>query len=173
MTKSLSASRLNNYLGCAHHAALWLDDVDAPEEKNASLTLVRSKGFEHEFRVLGALESIHGPAVIVSDKVPLDARVAQTMAAISVGALLIYQAALANDRWVGFPDFLVRTGHLDGVWLYEPADAKLARKAKAEHVLQLGIYAALLKEAVGVPIANGKIHVGGSVPEARGRWPYC
>ena len=165
MAKTLSAARLNNYLACAHHAALWLDGVEAPEEDNASLELVRAKGFAHEAAVLAALESVHGPAVAISDKAPLDARLAATAAAISAGAPLIYQAALANQRWIGFPDFLIRVGEDKGRALYEPEDAKLARKAKAEHVLQLGIYATLLNEAGGGLIAGGVIHVGGGVPE--------
>lgn len=103
MAKTLSAARLNNYLGCAHYAALWLDGVESPEEDNASLELVRTKGFAHEASVLAALESVHGQAVAISDKAPLDARLAATAAAISAGAPLIYQAALANQRWIGFP----------------------------------------------------------------------
>ncbi len=165
MTKRLSASRLNNFLGCAHHAALWLDGVEAPDEGNPSLELVRAKGFEHEAVVLAGLESLHGRAVAIPDKAPLEVRVAETAAAITAGAPLIYQAAFANEGWVGFPDFLVRTGDHEGRALYEPEDAKLARKAKAEHVLQLGIYAALLNEATVVPVASGAIHVGGGPPE--------
>ena len=165
MAKTLSAARLNNYLGCAHHAALWLNGVAAPEEDNASLELVRTKGFDHEAVVLAALEAVHGRAVVISDKAPLDARLAATAAAISAGAPLIYQAALANQRWMGFPDFLIRVCEDKGKAIYEPEDAKLARKAKAEHVLQLGIYATLLNEAGGGPIAGGAIHVGGGAPE--------
>lgn len=110
MGKRLSASRLNDFLGCSHHAALWLAGVQAPEEDNASLQLIRDKGFEHEARVLKMLEAIYGVAVSISDKAPLESRVAETLAAITNGAALIYQGALANNRWLGFADFLVRTG---------------------------------------------------------------
>lgn len=41
MAKTLSAAGLNNYLACAHHAALWLDGVEAPEK-----TMPLSKSFE-------------------------------------------------------------------------------------------------------------------------------
>ena len=140
MTQRLSASRLNDFLGCAHHAALWLDGVRPPEVDDPSLELVRTKGFEHEAQVLSALEGFHGKAICVPGDGPLDARTKMTEAAIKAGAPLIYQGAFANDRWVGFPDFLIRTGQaVGGIWLYEPQDAKLARKAKADHVLQLGI----------------------------------
>lgn len=164
-TPRLSASRLNNFLGCAHHAAMWLDGIKPPQTEDASLELVRAKGFEHEAEVLARLESEYGKAVAIADKAPLEQRVAETKTAIAAGAPLIYQAAFANDRWVGFPDFLVRTEGASGAVRYEPEDAKLARKAKAEHVLQLGIYAGLLQEADGVPIGQGAIHVGGGEPE--------
>ena len=137
--------------------------ITATEEDNASLNLIRHKGFGHEAAVLKDLETHCGPAVSISNTGALESRVSETLAAIASGAPLIYHGALANDRWVGFPDFLIRTGEADGVWLYEPEDAKLARKAKAEHLLQLGVYAALLNEAAGSPVAEGSIHVGASV----------
>ena len=139
MTKRLSASSLNTFLACAHHAALWLAGVEPPVEENPSLDLIREKGFEHEAKVLAALEAIHGPAVSIRARAPLEERIAATQTAIGAGVPLIYQAAFVNQRWIGFPDFLVRTGEADGKPLYEPEDAKLAHKAKAEHVLQLGI----------------------------------
>jgi predicted RecB family nuclease len=167
MTKLLSASRLNNFLGCAHHAALWLEGVEPPLEDNASLDLVRRKGFEHEAAVLARLEAQHGSAVSIADDGAVEARIADTMAAIAGGAALIYQGAFANERWIGFPDFLIRTGSQAGnAVLYEPEDAKLARSAKAEHVLQLGIYGSLLREATGIPIGAGVIHVGAGEPAA-------
>jgi predicted RecB family nuclease len=166
MSKRLSASRLNDFLGCSHHAALWLAGEQAPEEDNASLQLIRDKGFEHEARVLKRLEANYGAAVSISDKASLESRVMETLAAITNGAALIYQGALANSRWLGFPDFLVRNGRAaDGTWTYEPEDAKLARKAKAEHVLQLGIYSELLNEVATCPVAGGAIHVGEGDPE--------
>lgn len=64
--------------------------------------------------MLAALESLHGLAVAILDKASLDARRAATAAAISAGALLIYQAALANQSWIGFPDFLIRIGGDEG-----------------------------------------------------------
>ena len=67
MTQMLSASRLNDFLGCRHRANLWLSGVKPPDEVNASLDLVRAKGFEHEAQVLAALEQEHGPAVRIPD----------------------------------------------------------------------------------------------------------
>lgn len=165
MHKRLSASRLNNFLGCSHHAALWLAGVEEPSDDKPSLKLVRDKGFEHEAAVLKTLESLHGTATAIRTTGPIDVRVSDTLAAIARGAPLIYQGAFSNAGWVGFPDFLIRTVKADGLWLYEPEDAKLARKAKAEHLLQLGVYAALLSEATGSLIGYGTIHVGVGSPE--------
>lgn len=165
MTKILSASRLNDYLGCAHQTALWLVDAKPDDETDASLELVRAKGFSHEAVVLAELERQYGSAIRIPDKGPLEHRQAETLKALKDGAPLIYQGAFSNARWLGFPDFLIRKTMPNGSVIYEPEDAKLARNAKAEHVLQLGVYADLLKELAGLPVAGGKIHVAGGPPD--------
>ncbi|MGA0601514.1 TM0106 family RecB-like putative nuclease [Caulobacter sp. KR2-114] len=167
MTKLLSASRLNEFLGCQHRAALWLDGVKPDEEANATLELVRAKGFDHEAQVLDRLAALHGAPVEIATDASLEDRVAQTLAAMADGAPLIYQGAFANDRWVGFPDFLIReTRQEEGITGYAPEDAKLARAAKAEHVVQLGIYGALIADATGYRPRSGVIHVGQGEPQA-------
>jgi uncharacterized protein len=60
----------------------------------------------------------------------------------------------------------VRKSGRDGAFVYEPEDAKLARKAKVEHVLQLGIYGELLEASVGIPVGNGALHVSGGAPQS-------
>ncbi|WP_374469926.1 TM0106 family RecB-like putative nuclease [Phenylobacterium sp.] len=166
----LSASRLNEYLGCAHAAALWLDGVTPPDQTDAGLELVRKKGFEHEAHVLARLEATYGKAVAIPDKASASVKADATRSAMAAGAPLIYQAALFNERWVGFPDFLVRTGEAeDGRPTYEPEDAKLATRAKAEHVIQLGIYRKLIVDFGGVPGPGGTIHVGGGKAPERFR----
>ena len=161
MPAQLSATRLNDFLGCRHRAALWLSGINLPEADNASLELLRSKGFEHEAAVLKRLEREHGPAVVIPTSAPMEMRLAMTDKALREGAPLIYQAALRHGSWIGLPDFLVRKALDGGGWRYEPEDAKLARDAKAEHLIQLNLYAALVREATGAPIAEGAIHVGG------------
>jgi len=163
--RRLSASRLNDFLDCQHKAALWLSNIEPDAETDPTLELVRARGFEHEAQVLKILEAEHGPAISIDDRASLEARIAATNEAIASGARLIYQAAFANDRWVGFPDFLVRTQTEVGV-AYRPEDAKLARRAKAEHVIQLNVYARLVEEATGASPSAGLIHVGAGEPEA-------
>lgn len=163
MSPKLSASRLNDYLGCAHQSALWLLGVEAPSTVDETLELIRKKGFEHEALVLQRLERLHGPAIRIQGSGDLAERTLQTRVAIDSGAALIYQAALHHDGWIGFPDFLVRTSAAEGA-RFEPEDAKLARRAKPEYVLQLGIYAALMEQCLGYPITAGAIHVSGGEP---------
>lgn len=170
MTKLLSASRLNAFQACRHQTALWLQGVKAPERADDAVALIRAKGFEHEAAVVERLRDQYGEVVEISQEGSLDDKVAATQAAMEAGAPVIYQAALTDDRWVGYPDFLVRTADgPDGRPAYEPEDAKLAKKAKAEHLLQLGIYAELLEGATSRRPMFGAIHGGGSAGPERFR----
>lgn len=164
MNTPLSPSRLNDYLGCPHQAALWLAGAKAPPP-DATIELIRAKGFEHEAVVLARLEALHGPAVHISGKAPAAEREAATRSAIAAGANLIYQGALIRGDWIGFPDFLVKKAR-NGAIAYEPEDAKLARKAKVEHLLQLGIYAELLADVYRMPVGHGTLHVAGGAPQS-------
>src|SRR6516165_3242276 len=160
----LSASRLNDFLGCPHQAALWLAGVKPQDEPDPTLQLVRDKGFEHEAAVLARLEKLHGPAERISSDGSLVERARLTQQAIERGATLIYQGALTKEVWLGYPDFLVRTGSAPATG-FAPEDAKLSRRAKGEYVLQLGVYAELLEALFGVPVQNGTIHVAAGDPE--------
>lgn len=162
MTAPLSASRLNDYLGCPHQAALWLSGAEAPPP-DATIDLIRTKGFEHEAKILARLEARYGPAAQISGKTAAE-REAATRAAIASSAPLIYQGALIKGDWIGYPDFLVRKPGAGG-FVYEPEDAKLARKAKVEHLLQLGLYAELLADTHGMPVGHGTLHVAAGDPQ--------
>lgn len=157
----LSASRLNDYLGCEHQAALWLEGVVAEEAPDATVKLIRDKGFEHEAAVLEALKAKYGSLV----EIPKEGKDREdlTKAAIKGKAPLISQAALVHGSWQGYPDFLVGRNEGDK-FLIEPEDAKLSRKPKGEHVLQLGIYAELLEKLFAFPVGDGTIHVAQGSP---------
>ena len=159
----LSASRLNDFLGCSHQAALWLADVKAEEAADPTVELVRAKGFEHEAKVLADLKALYGSAVEIPAKASYADREKITKEAIAAMAPLIVQATLLLDDWQGFPDFLVRKEE-GGTFRFEPEDAKLSRKAKGEHLLQLGIYADLLEKLYGFPVRGGTIHVAQGAP---------
>lgn len=162
MDRLLSASRLNKHLGCPHQTALWLAGVKPEPIEDPTLELVRKKGFEHEALVLAGLEADLGGAVKINDKAPLAEKVASTLAAIQSNAPLIYQAAFADDSWMGLPDYLLRR---DGEPIrYEPEDAKLAHKPKVEHVLQLALYAELIEKLVGDGVGEGVLRVASGDP---------
>jgi predicted RecB family nuclease len=161
----LSASRLNDFLGCPHRAALWLGGIKPEGEVDATLRLIRNKGFEHEAAVLSRLEKQHGPAARVPSDGSLVDRVRLTQEAIERGGMLIYQGAISKDAWLGYPDFLLRTGATQEA-RFEPEDAKLSRKAKGEYILQLGIYAESLEALFGIPVQGGAIHVAPGDPES-------
>ena len=66
---------------------------------------------------------------------------------------VVYQGRLQDydGRWSDYPDFLVRVdapSALSG-WSYEVLDAKLARVAKGEALLQLLLYSDLLAQVQG------------------------
>jgi uncharacterized protein len=167
MKPLLSASRLNDFLGCKHQSALWLAGVKPPDITDKTLELLRKKGFEHEAAILDRLQAEHGAAAIIpSSTSPLDERASATKKAVVAGAALIYQAALRNAEWLGYPDFLVRRPGPDGTPALAPEDAKLARKPKAEHLLQLGTYAELLHQQFGIPVGTGALHVVGGPPQS-------
>ena len=81
----------------------------------------------------------------------LKARFAATVEAMERGAPLIYQAALTAGSWLGYADFLVRVKNAcpRWAWSYEPWDAKLARSARPEHLLQIALYGDLLDAVQG------------------------
>jgi uncharacterized protein len=161
---SLSASRLNAFLGCSHAAALWLSGVKSKDDVDETLKLIREKGFEHEAVVLARLEEKYGAAARIPDEGTLAERAEATRQAIAAGAALIYQGALSEGAWLGYPDFLVRS-QAGGQALFAPEDAKLARRAKGEYLLQLGLYAELMEALYGVPVGQGVVHVAAGAPE--------
>jgi predicted RecB family nuclease len=156
--RSLSASRLNGFLGCPHQAALWLAGVKPEGPADPTLDLIRKKGFTHEADILARLKTAHGDPAEIPTDVDYAAREARTREAIISKAPLIYQAALVHGNWQGFPDFLV--GYKDGeTFRLDPEDAKLSRKPKGEHLLQLGLYAELLEQLYAIPVRDGTVHV--------------
>ncbi|MGA9796693.1 MAG: TM0106 family RecB-like putative nuclease [Rhizomicrobium sp.] len=164
--KRLSATRLGDFLGCAHKSALWLAGEPETDPADETQALLRTKGLEHEAAVLDRLEKAAGQNAV---HIPtaghtIEERIALTDRAIAEGIPIIYQGALLSDRWIGFPDFLTRDARAKDP-VYRPEDAKLSRKAKRDHLLQIGLYAELLHRTNGNPIADGVVHVAAPEPE--------
>ncbi len=110
-------------------------------------------GDAHERRILDQFVARHGVDVVRVGR-PAYAEASFTAAArATVEALarqpsVVYQAALVDDRFVGFADFLVRD---DASGAYQVRDTKLARHAKIEALLQIAGYAEALR-AMGIPV---------------------
>src|SRR4029077_17982103 len=76
------------------------------------------------------------------------------------GVDVIYQASFFDGRWRGHADFLrrVESSRALGGWSYEVHDTKLARRAKADALLQLADYSRHVARLQGV--APRLLHVG-------------
>ncbi len=81
-----------------------------------------------------------------------DARRTQTLEAMRCGADVIVQAALADDRWFGYPDVLRKVevaSSTFGAWSYEAHDTKLSRETRGGTILQLCVYSDLVGRIQG------------------------
>ncbi|GIX20958.1 MAG: hypothetical protein KatS3mg120_2634 [Erythrobacter sp.] len=155
---------LVRFLGCNHATALDLlrlrapANAPAPAEDDAMAELVQQAGLEHEERFRARLADEGGLVEIPVDA-PLAERARVTAEAMRQGPAAIFQAAFLQPPWSGFADFLVRVEEPSqlGEWSYEPVDTKLARSAKASHLVQLGLYARMIAAIQGR--APRRVHV--------------
>jgi len=112
----------------------------APDAVDEDTAMLLRRGAEHERAVLNGWRA-RGLQVEPMQKVR-NADVIRE--ALRAHTPVLYQALLQDDDFAGRPDFLVlRHGTCDDAW-HEPVEAKLARRPKPEHLLQLCVYADLL-----------------------------
>jgi uncharacterized protein len=135
--------------------ASWMDryaleypEKLVPASPSDDLELIRRKGREHEDAYIASLvEDGHSPFD------PRDARdrFAATLEAMRRGEPMIWQAALAREQFIGYPDLLVRVdGASDlGDHHYLPRDIKLGFSARPKYALQLCAYIEMLEAAQG------------------------
>lgn len=150
----LSASDLTGFLECPHltqqELAATRGEIVRPERDDPELELVARHGTEHEEAHLNTYVSASMSVVrIETAGATLDAYTQareQTLAAMRAGVDVIYQAALFDERWLGYADFLerVETPSDLGSHSYEVVDTKLARSAKAAALLQTSLYSELV-----------------------------
>lgn len=159
-----SPSDLVRYLGCSHATTLDLLERTQPDAAPTRSdgddigALVQEAGLAHEEAYRAKLEKV-GDLVEISEKGSLETRAQLTREAMKSGAQSIFQAAFLQAPWSGFADFLIRVEEPSelGGWSYEPVDTKLARSAKASHIVQLGLYAQMIAAIQGrMP---GRMHV--------------
>lgn len=162
----LSPTFLATFLGCDVSAAWTLEHRRGLRpgpviQEDPQAALIVRMGHEHEASCLAALKEVHGEPVIIGSG-PHEARMSETVAAMDRGTPLICQAALGDQTWIGYADFLVRVDEPcpSWKWSYEPWDAKLSRRAKPEHVIQIAIYSDLLKAVQGRAAERGALMLG-------------
>jgi predicted RecB family nuclease len=173
----LSATDLARYSGCAQRT--WLDRLKALELATPDhfddprLDLLRQRGYEHERALLEGFEHegkrvVRFPQLAKDERCPEGwaRRASETLEAMRAGPDVIYQGTLYDGRWLGFPDFLIREQRPSdlGAWSYEVADAKLAREAKAQAVLQTCVYSAMLARVQCAEPERLHLYLGGPEP---------
>ena len=159
-----SATDLSRHLSCAHLTSLRraaaLGEIERPTPyDDPRAEVLKQRGIEHERRLLErfaaegrAVEIVTPPEMPFPERDP-EAAAARTREAMRRGVDVVYQGRLQDDdgRWSGYPDFLLRVdeARAPGGCSYEVVDAKLARVAKGEALLQLLLYSDLLARLQG------------------------
>jgi len=158
-----SASDLVNFMGCAHATVLDVRNLVTPTSfppDDESAVLLQEKGIEHERAYLERLRQEGRSVAEISGDGTLEERAEATRRAMEAGHDVIYQGAFLAGRWHGYSDFLLKRRGIPsalGDFAYDVADTKLARSAKPKHVLQLCVYADMLREVQGT--APPSMHV--------------
>ena len=172
-----SATDLSRHLSCGHltslRRAVALGEIESPPPyDDPRADVLKQRGIEHERRLLErfeaegrAVEIVTPPERAFAERDPA-AAAARTRQAMRRRADVIYQGRLedGDGRWSGYPDFLLRVDKPSalGGWSYEVLDAKLARIAKGEALLQLLLYSDLLAQAQGARPEWTHLALGGS-----------
>ncbi len=173
-----AATDLVAYLACEHltqleRAALG-DLVKRPFRDDPELDIIRKRGFAHEARFLADLKATGRTAIEIDPDgyeedqgARLSAAAQATVAAMTDGADVIYQATFFDGTWRGHADFLLRVDDPSrpsawGDYHYEVADTKLARHVKASAVLQICSYIDQLVRLQGVQPEWMHVALGGS-----------
>jgi predicted RecB family nuclease len=146
VTRLLSPTRLNDFLGCEHRT--WLDlladrgEIDRPPPAGGSTERLFERGRLHEASVLAGYRAEGRDVFAAPEDGTVEERAAATAAAMRAGREVITQACLTGDGWLGYADFLIRVaGPSDhGDHAYEVIDAKLGRDPKPSYVFQLLFY---------------------------------
>lgn len=151
---SLSASDLANHLGCRRLTALDLlaahGELEPPSWRDPNLDVLAERGLRHE---RAYVDSLRARGLDVVDLREGDRDPARTAAAMASGVDVVVQAPLADGCWRGLADVLLRVDEPSdlGDWSYDVVDTKLAQETRGGTVLQLCLYADLLKPLQGRP----------------------
>ncbi|MEY9583332.1 TM0106 family RecB-like putative nuclease [Sinorhizobium fredii] len=152
----LSAHDLVGHLSCRNLTALDLQVAEGalakPTRWDPLLDILRERGLKHEQEFLDHLKAEGLDATVIDGIDVKDDTVGATMDAMRSGRPIIVQAALRDGRWIGRADVLRRVERTSdlGPWSYEIIDTKLSRETKGGTVLQLSLYAELLRAMQGI-----------------------
>src|SRR5512141_1448392 len=123
---------------------------------DAYLGILIEKGNQHERVYLEKLRAEGRSIVEIKDDpahpTTIEEKAERTRAAMADGLEVIYQGTLVAPGWHGYSDFLFKVAKPSdlGDHSYEVADTKLARTAKPKHVVQLCVYAEMVRLVQGV-----------------------
>ena len=151
----LSASDLANHLACKHLTELNRMAAEGVLEKpfrtDPILETLIERGNQHEEAYVDSLKA-DGNQVVEIDTRDVELAKQKTIDAIKSGAEVIVQGCLADDRWVGWPDLLVKVERPSSIapWSYEVGDTKLTTNTRAGTILQLCLYSDLLNAVQGL-----------------------
>ena len=130
--------------------ASWMDRYHlenpkalTPDEETDDQKLIAETGNEHERSMLEEFKA--ATAVTEIQKDDFQAARKTTIAAINSHAPIIYQAALSDERFAGFADFVV----FDESERYQIWDTKLARSPKPYYAIQLCCYSEMFAATTG------------------------
>ncbi len=152
----LSATDLVNHLACRHLTMLDHEAAagtrPAPGGWDPSLDLMRERGLAHEQDYIRHLQATGHEVTFINGTGLDDSTVAATIEAMRAGREVIVQGALSDGKWGGRTDILKRVEVPSGIgsWSYEVIDTKLARETRGGTILQLSLYADLVRGVQGV-----------------------
>ena len=122
-------------------------DLIIPDKETEDQRLIARTGDEHEQAILTELE-LSGQRIVKIERTNFAESIAKTISAFIERPTIIYQAALADDRFAGYADFLILSE--DG--LYQLWDTKLARSPKPYYAVQLCCYSEMYAATTGEPV---------------------
>ncbi|HUF75436.1 MAG TPA: TM0106 family RecB-like putative nuclease [Longimicrobiales bacterium] len=176
----VSPTDLSGFLACRHLTTLELAEARGgpshPHYPDPGRDVLRELGKRHEAAILAGYRA-RGLRIAEPTQPTREEGVnggwerlaAETLDAMRAGVDVVYQGGFFDGRWLGRPDFLVKSPYVSelGDWLYEVVDAKLSRSAKVGAVLQICSYSEMLSEVQGASpplmhLALGGPHEDGS-----------
>jgi predicted RecB family nuclease len=146
----LSATDLSNFLNCRHLTALEMAATRGKRQRpmwtDSLVEALFARGLEHERNYVSRLRASGKRIVDLSEIKVREEVLPAALEAMRKGAEVIVQGGVADGRWYGRPDVLLRVDSPSalGPWSYEVADTKLAIDTRAGTILQLGLYCDLL-----------------------------